>query len=282
MVKMKVVAIIPARYSSTRLPGKPLKDICGKPMLWWVYHQVCILKVFDEVICAIDDERIKEMCEQYDMNYIMTKTDHPEHISRIHEVSTKIDADYYICINGDEPLISGECILPVIPKEIYDGPYFGGAMRVLTDPAETIDFAKIKLVVSDDTGKCLYMSRTPVPYPRGSLFFRYKKYVGVECFNKEALNFFVNTPMNDLEKIEDIDHLRFLANGIDLHFNYVNSESISVDTPKDLEKVRRIMEMKLKNNELPFIECAGWGVLTNTIFVCGVMPLALNIRKEAA
>lgn len=247
---MKIIAAIPARYSSTRLPGKPLKDICGKPMLWWVYHQVSNLGVFDEVVCAIDDERIKEACEKNGMKYVMTRNDHPDHIARIHEISTKVDADYYMCINGDEPLISKECILPVVPTELHEEPFFGGAMRVLTDPAETIDFAKIKLVVSDMTGKCLYMSRTPVPYPRGTLFFKYKKYVGVECFNKKALDFFVNTPMNDLERVEDIDHLRFLANGIDLHFNYVDSESISVDTPKDLEKVRSIISDKIKKGEV--------------------------------
>lgn len=239
---MKIIGVIPARYSSTRFPGKPLADICGKPMLWWVYQQVRKIEAFDQVICAIDDERIQKICEKFNMEYVMTKNNHPEHISRIHEVSEKIKADYYMCINGDEPLISQECILPIIPSELRSEPYFGGAMRILSDPAETIDFAKIKLVVSEQTGKCLYMSRTPVPYPRGTLLFKYNKYVGVECFNKTALDFFVKTPMNDLEKIEDIDHLRFLANGIDLHFHYVESESISVDTPKDLEKVKKIIE----------------------------------------
>ena len=243
---MKIIGVIPARYSSTRFPGKPLADICGKPMLWWVYNQVKKIKELDAVVCAIDDDRIKQMCEENGIEYVMTKSDHPEHISRIHEVSTKINADYYMCINGDEPLISEECILPVLPKEIVKEPYFGGAMRVLTDPAETIDFAKIKLAVSDNTGRCLYMSRNPVPYPRGTLLFNYKKYVGVECFNKAALDFFVNTPMGSLEKVEDIDHLRFLENGIDLHFNYVESESISVDTPKDLEKVREMIKNRRK------------------------------------
>ena len=238
---MKIIAIIPARYQSTRLPGKPLADICGKPMLWWVYHRVSQIKEFDSVCCAIDDDRIKFACEKYGMKYVMTRNDHPEHISRIHEVSTKLDADYYVCINGDEPLISEDCILPILPKEVKSGPYFGGARRILTDPAETIDFAKIKLVISEQTGRCLYMSRTPVPYPKGSLLFNYNKYVGVECFNKQALDFFVSTPMGDLEKIEDIDHLRFLENGINLHFTRVESESISVDTLKDLEKVRIII-----------------------------------------
>lgn len=247
---MKIIGVIPARYKSSRFPGKPLADICGKPMIWWVYQQVRSVEVFDEVVCAIDDSRIQKMCEQYGIKYILTKNNHPEHISRIYEVATKIDADYYMCINGDEPLISKECILPVVPKKIFDEPYFGGAMRILTDPAETIDFANIKLVVSDQTGKCLYMSRTPVPYPRGTLLFQYKKYVGVECFNRAALEFFVSTPIGSLEKIEDIDHLRFLENGVDLHFSYVESESISVDTPKDLEKVRKIIETRIKTDKV--------------------------------
>lgn len=245
---MKIIAVIPARYASTRFPGKPLADICGKPMLWWVYNQVSKLSCFDSVFCAIDDERIKDVCEKLDMQYVMTANNHPDHIARVHEVSENVAADYYICINGDEPLISEECILPIIPDIGRDEPFFGGAMRKMTDPAEVIDFAKLKLVISE-TGKCLYMSRTPVPYPRGSLLFQYNKYVGVECFNKKALDFFVSTPMGSIEKIEDIDHLRFLENGIDLHFSYVESESISVDTPKDLEKVRDIIQKGETANE---------------------------------
>lgn len=247
---MNVICVIPARYQSTRLPGKPIVDICGKPMIWWVYNRVKNIQVFSSVICAIDDLRIQEICESYGLKYVMTRSDHPEHISRIHEVSTKIDADYYVCVNGDEPLISEDCVLPVIPKNIYrEAPYFGGAMRELTDPAETIDFAKIKLAISDETSRCLYMSRNPIPYPRGTLLFKYKKYVGVECFNKSALDFFVSHNVGNLEKAEDIDHLRFLENGVELHFNYVKSESISVDTPKDLEKVRNIIASQEKRHE---------------------------------
>lgn len=247
---MKIIGVIPARYSSTRFPGKPLAEICGKPMIWWVYQQVKKISAFDKVVCAIDDERIEDVCKDFELEYVMTRNNHPDHIARIHEVSTKITADYYVCINGDEPLISDNCILPVLPTKIITEPYFSGAMRELTDPAETIDFAKIKLAVSDKTGRCLYMSRNPVPYPRGTLLFKYKKYVGVECFNKAALDFFVMHEMGSLEKAEDIDHLRFLENGIDLHFNYVDSESISVDTPKDLEKVRLIMENQIRDKKI--------------------------------
>ena len=238
---MKFIGIIPARYSSTRLPGKPLVDICGKPMLWWVYQKVKSIKEFSDVICAIDDERIEEACKRYNMRYLITRNNHPNHIARMQEVSERIESDYYVCINGDEPLISEDCILPIFPREPSLIPYFGGAMRILTDPAEVIDPANIKLVLME-SGKCLYMSRTPVPYPKGSLAIQYKKYVGVECFNKQALDFFVNTPMGSIERYEDIDHLRFLENGVDMHFTQVESTSISVDTLKDLEFVREKMK----------------------------------------
>ena len=241
---MNYIAIIPARYSSTRFPGKPLADICGKPMIWWVYNQVSKVKQFDAVYVAIDDERIKNVCEKYGMNYLMTRNDHPEHISRIHEVSEKIKADIYVCVNGDEPLISPEVIEQALPLGEENIVFFSGATRKLTDPAESIDPANIKLALNERY-ECIYISRTPVPYPKGTLMFNYYKYVGIECFSKEALDFFVASPQGRLEKIEDIDHLRFLENHKPLKFKEVDSESISVDTPKDLEKVRMLLSKKL-------------------------------------
>lgn len=241
---MKIIGIIPARYSSTRFPGKPLVDICGKPMIWWVYQQVSKVACLSDVFVAIDDTRVQDCCEKHGIKYIMTRNNHPEHISRIHEVSTNYDADIYVCVNGDEPLISPECISQAIPTEISPNFFFSGAMRKLSDPAETIDPANIKIVVSD-SGRCIYMSRTPVPYPKGTLLMQYNKYVGIECFSKAALDFFVSTQASSIEKIEDIDHLRFLEHGKALSFTYVDSESISVDTPKDLEKVRILMTQML-------------------------------------
>ena len=214
---MKIVAIIPARYKSTRFEGKPLADICGHPMIWWVYKRVSEVKKFNDVFVAIDDERIRSVCEKLGIKYIMTRNDHPEHISRIHEVSERIQADLYVCINGDEPLISPQCIEQAVPDKIADDFFFSGA-------------------------RCVYISRTPVPYPKGTLLFKYNKYVGIECFSKKALDFFVSTPQGSIERIEDIDHLRFLEHGKELNFVLVDSESISVDTPKDLEKVVTIIQ----------------------------------------
>lgn len=246
---MKIVCVIPARYKSTRFEGKPLSDIYGKPMIWWVYNQCTKVNRFDEIYVATDDERIAFACEENNIKYIMTKNNHPDHIARIHEVSEKVEADYYICVNGDEPLVSPTIIEATLPNEIVDSEYFGGVMRELTDPAETIDLANIKLAMTNKN-RCVYMSRTPIPYPKGTLFYKYKKYVGVECFNKKALDFFVSTSMGELEKTEDIDHLRFIENGIPLYFKMVDSDSISVDTPKDLGKVLSIIKKRIENGEI--------------------------------
>jgi 3-deoxy-manno-octulosonate cytidylyltransferase (CMP-KDO synthetase) len=234
---MKITGIIPARYKSTRFEGKPLADICGKPMIWWVYQQVKKVSLFHDVFVAIDDVRIKDVCEELDIKYVMTASNHPDHIARVQEVSDRIDADYYVCVNGDEPLIDPVAIAKIIPSVKHEGFYFMGARRKIKDPVEVIDPANLKLVLAADES-CIYISRIPVPYPKGSILFHYNKYIGIECFSKEALDFFVTTPMGKVEKIEDIDHLRFIENGKKLFFTEVESDSISVDTKNDLEKVK--------------------------------------------
>jgi 3-deoxy-manno-octulosonate cytidylyltransferase (CMP-KDO synthetase) len=246
---MKIIGVIPARYESSRFPGKPLADICGKPMIWWVYQQVKKVEGLADVLVAIDDTRIENVCKEYNIKFVLTSKNHPDHISRVHEVSGKIEADYYICVNGDEPVIDPDAISKILPEKKYDGFYFCGAMRSLTDPVETIDTSNIKLVVSS-SGRCIYMSRAAIPFPKGTLLFQYNKYVGIECFTKEALDFFVSMPMGNNEKIEDIDHLRFLENGKTLLFISIKSESISVDTPKDLEKVHIIIHDRIKNGQI--------------------------------
>jgi len=237
---MKVVGTIPARYGSSRFPGKPLQDICGKPMLWWVYQQALKVKELDDVYVATDDERIYKMCEENDMKVIMTGT-HSTHIARIHEVSTKMSADYYVNINGDEPLIEPETIRVIIPKEESDNPKVFGLMKILKDPVELIDPTNIK-VVTNEAGMALYISRAPIPYPYKTILFEYKKAIGVECWNKAALELFVNSKPGVMETIEDLVALRFFENGCPMHYTLVESNSLSVDTPKDLEKVRILMK----------------------------------------
>lgn len=245
---MKIIGIIPARYKSTRFEGKPLADICGKPMIWWVYEQVKKVRGIDEIYVATDDERIENTCNSYNMNVIMTSDKNKTPTDRIYEVSTKIEADYYISINGDEPLIDSKIIEKVIPKTKKDNLYVANLMTTIKDPVQAVDSTNLK-IVTNDRGEGVYISRTAVPYPKGSMDFEYKKHVGVYAFDKEALKYYHDTPRGRIETIEDIDLLRYIENHVNIDFIDVNSDSLSVDNMKDLEEVRRIVEKKLKNNK---------------------------------
>ena len=241
---MNIVGVIPARYGSSRFPGKPLQDICGKPMLWWVYQQAKKVSELDEVFVATDDERIESLCSKYEMNVIMTG-EHSTHIARVHELSTKVNADFYVNINGDEPLIEPATIRAIIPSDASEQPKVFGLMKILKDPVELIDPTNIK-VATNKEGIALYISRAPIPYPYKTILFEYKKAIGVECWNKAALELFVNSEPGVMETIEDLVALRFFENGVPMHYTLVESNSLSVDTPKDLEKVRLIMADLLK------------------------------------
>lgn len=238
---MKVICIIPARYGSTRMPGKPLMDICGKPMIWWVYQNVIKVKEFNDVYIATDDDRIKQVAESFGAKVIMTTSDCSCLIDRVYQVSKVIEADYYVTVNGDEPILESEIIPKIIPNFIdAANPVVRGLVREFKDPAEVIDSGNIKIVVGLN-GYSLYTSRSPVPYPQKTTQFSYKKYVGVELFNKPALEFYVTHEQTLIEKIEDIGSIRFLEYGIRIHYDLVESESLSVDTPKDLEYIRNII-----------------------------------------
>jgi 3-deoxy-manno-octulosonate cytidylyltransferase (CMP-KDO synthetase) len=234
---MKVIGVIPARYASSRFPGKPLADIHGKPMIWWVYQQAKKTISFSSVVVATDDQRIFDACQSYDISVVMTSADCPTPANRIHEISCKIDADLYVEINGDEPLIEPETIESVIPPGVADNqPYVGSLYSIITDAIDAIDPTNLKVVVSHN-GYGMYVSRSPIPFPKGSLNFTYKKYIGIVAFNKSALDFYAATPRGEIEIAEDMDLLRFIENGIPVHFGEVDCKTISVDTEKDLLKV---------------------------------------------
>ena len=247
---MKIVAVIPARYQSSRFPGKPLADLCGKPMLWWVYRQVKKVKEIDEVYVATDDARIEDMCKQHNMKVVMTKTTHSTSTERVNEVASKVSADLYVVINGDEPLIDPEIIKAIIPKN-SDLPEFfvSNLMTEIKSPVEAVDFTNIK-VVTDYENNALFMSRSPIPYPKSSIDYKYYKHVGVLIYNKAALEFFANTPKGYNEKIEDVNELRFIEHGKKLKMIEVEAHSLSVDTPKDLEHVKSVISEMIKKGEI--------------------------------
>lgn len=239
---MKIICIIPARYQSSRFPGKPLADICGKPMIERVYDQVSQVKEFAAVYVATDDTRIETVCQQKHIPVILTRNDHTTHVSRLWEVSEKIQADYYVCVCGDEPLIDPNTIRAILPTPQGPQYFVRSLMREFSDPAEVIDPGNIKVTTTLD-GDCIGLSRSPIPFPYKTVLFKYHKVVGVECYTKEALDFFVQTPRGPLERIEDITLLRYLENKKPLNYKLVpSSQVLSVDTPKDLEKVIHILK----------------------------------------
>lgn len=243
---MKIIGIIPARYQSSRFEGKPLADICGKPMIWWVYNKAVQVKEFAEVYVATDDERIEQACKEYGINVVMTDSNHKTGTDRIAEVATKIKADLYVNIQGDEPLIEPDtirqAILPFLEGKDID---VTNLMTEINDPVDVIN-CTVPKVVTNKENVGIFLSRSPIPYPKGALEYKYYKQVCVYGFTPEVLQFYSDYGKTygkaKIEAIEDIEILRFIENGYKVQYIEVDSDTVAVDTPKDLEKVCKIME----------------------------------------
>ena len=243
---MKIIAVIPARYASTRFPGKPLADICGKPMIWWVYSEAIKNEKFADVIVATDSDEIMKVCKEYDMHAMMTSDKHPTTIERVAEVASKTDADCYMIVMGDEPILRVEDEKKMV-NAICSGVEADAIhlVETMSDPVDVINSTTIKLAINDE-GYCIFMSRTPIPYPKGQLGYPYYKNIGCYAMKREALDFFVKTKRGNLELAEDIGPLRLLENHKKIFTVKAEFQSMSVDTPKDLERIRKIIEQRLK------------------------------------
>lgn len=238
---MKILGIIPARYQSSRFEGKPLADICGKPMIWWVYNQCKKVKEFTEVYVATDDERIEKACKDNNINVIMTSTEHKTGTDRIGEVARKIPADLYVNIQGDEPMIEPETIRQAI-LPFFDNPdlKITNLMTKIKDPVDVVNFTVPKVITNKDNIG-IYLTRSTAPYPKGKIDYSYYKQVCVYGFKPQALEFYCNSERGKIEQIEDIEILRFIEAGYKVQYIEVDSDTVAVDTKKDLEKVRKIM-----------------------------------------
>lgn len=248
---MKVAGIIPARYGSSRLPGKPLMEICGKPMIWWVYHRCEEISSLDQIWVATDDERILGTCRKEGIPAVMTSPHHATAANRLWEAARQIPADFYIQLNGDEPLLSPHAVAAAIPQARIplDREYGTNIITPIYDPVQVLDDSNIK-VVFDENFRALYMSRRPIPHPFGSLDVIYYKHVGIIGYNRKMLDFYAASEPGRLERIEGIDTLRFLDYGKELQLIPVEHlESLSVDTGKDLERVRVMIHKKLQGDD---------------------------------
>ena len=238
---MKIIGVIPARYNSSRFPGKPLADICGKPMFWWVYNQA-IKAGLDEVYLATDHEKIYNAAKELGINVVMTSPDHPTPNDRVYEVSTKVEGDIFVCINGDEPLIDPAVIRRSLPEPQDSDDleyYYSNIITTIINPVEVVDPTNIKATVNDK-GDALWISRSPIPFPKGNMDFTYKKVVGIAALSRKALEFYVSTPRSKLEQAE-LDMYRFLEHRMKVKLKEIDCHTLSVDTPKDLEHIKKII-----------------------------------------
>jgi len=246
----KNICVIPARYESSRLPCKPLADICGRPMIWWVYNEACKVNGLNDVLCAVDDERVMSVCKQFNINAIMTRTDHAKHINRVHEVSEKISADYYIVVCGDEPLIETFAIEEMLKVDNSKNHKYvvNAMMRDFDDPVEAYDTASMKCAVNIDN-YLVYVSRSIIPLPYKTVDYKFKRLLGIEGYNKEALDLYASKPTGILEAIEDITLLRYLENFVPVKMINTKAKQIGVDTQKNLNMVRAIIQGQIDRGE---------------------------------
>jgi 3-deoxy-manno-octulosonate cytidylyltransferase (CMP-KDO synthetase) len=272
--KSKIVAVIPARFASTRLPGKPLLEIAGKPMICWVLERALRSTRIGRVIVATDDERILGVVRSAGHEAVMTRVDHVSGTDRVAEVAEKLDeAEIIVNIQGDEPMIAPETVDRAIAAMAQEedsaqkpnGPKEAGEREVgiatTWEPIESaIDVLNpdvVKIVVGDDK-RAVYFSRCPVPYPRNAaqkygsieaalanepgLLGQFRKHTGLYVYRKEVLLAFTRWPQSPLEQLESLEQLRALEHGVVIKAIQAPSPSIGVDSSHDLDRVRSIME----------------------------------------
>jgi 3-deoxy-manno-octulosonate cytidylyltransferase (CMP-KDO synthetase) len=237
---MKIIGIIPARYSATRLPGKPLADICGKPLIQYVYEQARKSKLLEDVIVATDDERILKAVEGFGGKAVMTSPTHPSGTDRCAEVARQIDCDFVINIQGDEPLIPPQVIDKVaeaLMESDEEIPMTSAATLANKEERENSNVVK---VVTDQKGIALYFSRSPIPFYRNQVAPTLR-HIGIYGYRKDFLLKFVSLPQTPLEKTESLEQLRALEHGFKIKIVLVDYSPVGVDTPEDLERVRKLL-----------------------------------------
>lgn len=235
---MKFLGVIPSRYASTRLEGKPLKDICGHTMVEWVYKRALKSKL-DGVVVATDDERIVDEVKSFGGNVILTRKDHINGTSRIAEVcETYTDYDVIVNIQGDEPLIEPDMINSIIDSFIEDNTIPMSTLKYkLTDMAEIENPNAVK-VVTDKNDFAIYFSRSVIPYPRNLNMDNYYKHVGIYGYKRDFVMEYAKMESTPLELSESLEQLRVLENGYKIKVLETPYKIIGVDTQEELERVR--------------------------------------------
>ncbi len=239
----KVIGIIPARYQSSRFPGKPVAEIAGIPMIVRVYQSAVQSKLLDTLAVATDDERIKKVCSRYSVPCIMTG----ECLSgsdRVYSAVKNSNEDVIVNIQGDEPLIAPEVIDGVIVPFFQDEHIHVVTAKKKIIFRQEIESPNSVKVVTDNEDFAVYFSRSVIPYNRDNREVDYYKHIGIYAYSRAALKFFTNHPQSHLEKAENLEQLRFIENGWKIKVITTDYDAIGVDIPEDIKKVEKILSQK--------------------------------------
>ena len=238
---MKSICVIPARYSSTRLPGKPLKDICGKPMICRVWERASFAKSVAEVIVATDDERILQAVEKNHGQAIMTRADHKTGTDRLAEVAEKFpDTEVIVNVQGDEPLIEPALIDELVSEFVKDKNLQMATVATELLNADEMNNPNNVKVVLDKNNDALYFSRSLIPYPRNAGKSKVFKHIGIYAYRRNFLLAYAKMEPTPLEQSESLEQLRALENGFKIRVIKSSCRFVGVDTEEDLKLVNEI------------------------------------------
>ncbi|MDI1315994.1 3-deoxy-manno-octulosonate cytidylyltransferase [Flavobacterium sp.] len=241
---MKIIAVIPARYASTRFPAKLMQDLGGKTVIQRTYESATSTGLFDDVFVVTDSILIYNEISNNGGKAIMSIKEHESGSDRIAEAAEKLEVDIVVNVQGDEPFINKEPLVKLL--EVFRNDFdkkvdLASLMFQITD-TEEIDNPNNVKVVTDQNGFALYFSRSVIPYPRDTTAgVRYMKHIGIYAFRKEALLDFYRLPMKSLEASEKLEQLRYLEFGKRIKMVETDQGSIGIDTPEDLEKARKLL-----------------------------------------
>lgn len=243
-------AVIPARYAATRLLGKPLVNLAGKPMIQHVWERVSQAKKITRVIVATEDERIRVAVQAFGGEAVMTRADHRSGTDRIAEVAVAAHADIFINVQGDEPLISPRAVDELAEAIAEDDNVQLATLAVpLQNPKDIMDPNIVKVVLNFD-GDALYFSRAPIPWVRdtsSAVHARHLKHLGLYAYRREALLDYQTLPPGDLERVEQLEQLRWLENGYKIRVAETEHDSVSVDVPEDVPRVEKLINAAAGN-----------------------------------